>query len=221
MEEFTYPHFDTSKGERTTKTAPFNRPAVGEKLQLLRENAFLRQIPTADDETLCCIQTLISAIKPERILEIGTATGISAIAMLSVCPEAHITTIEKNQQFFKEAEKNFISFGVDMKIDAINADADDALDTLSGEYDFIFMDCAKVQYIKYLPKLKKLLKSGGTLLADDVLLFGWLTGENKVPEKRKMLYTHICEYVEAVTHDNELITTVLNVGDGLALSVKK
>lgn len=221
MEDFNYAHFDTSKGERTTKTAPFNRPQIDKKLRLLRENAFSRQIPTADDETLCFILTLVAAIKPKRILEIGTATGISAIAMLSACPDAHIITIEKNQEFFREAESNFVSFGVDMHVDAINADADEAIDTLTGEFDFIFMDCAKVQYIKYLPKLKKLLKKGGTLLADDILLYGWVTGEAEVPAKRKMLFKHICEYIEAVTNDSQLSTTILNIGDGLAMSVRK
>lgn len=220
MEEFTYAHFDTSKGERTSGTSPFNRPKIDDKLQQLRQNAFSRQIPTADDETLCCLMTLILAIKPARILEIGTATGISAIAMLSVCPDAHITTIEKDEEFFREAEKNFKCFGVDMNVDAICGDAAEALDMCAGEYDFIFMDCAKVQYIKLLPKLKKLLKKGGTLVADDILLFGWLTGENEVPPKRRMLYKHICEYVDAVTKDSELLTTVINVGDGIALSVK-
>lgn len=108
-----------------------------------------------------------------------------------------------------------------MNVSAVNADAGETLPSLTDEYDFIFMDCAKAQYIKYLPELKRLLKKGGTLVADDVLLFGWLTGESEVPKKRKMLYKHVCEYVEAVTSDTGLITTVMDIGDGLALSVKR
>ena len=77
-----------------------------------------------------------------------------------------------------------------------------------------------MQYIKYLPVLKKLLKRGGVLVADDILLYGWLTGEAPVPQKRRMLYTHIKEYIDAVTHDAELKTTIVNAGDGLAVSVK-
>lgn len=187
----------------------------------MRSDAFRRSIPTADDETLCFILSFVAALKPKKILEIGTAVGISAIAMLSVCPKAHITSIEKNTLFFKEAESNFIRFGVDMNVSAVNADAGETLPSLTDEYDFIFMDCAKAQYIKYLPELKRLLKKGGTLVADDVLLFGWLTGESEVPKKRKMLYKHVCEYVEAVTSDTGLITTVMDIGDGLALSVKR
>ena len=215
-----YAHFDTSAGERQTATAQFNRVKLSDKIQRLRESAFVRSIPTADDETLQFLITQLRALQPENILELGTATGISGIAMLEVCPNATLTTIEKNTRFFEEAKDNFKCFGVNMRVNAINADAGEAIDMLSGTYDFIFMDCAKVQYIKYLPKLKKLLARGGVLIADDVLLFGWTTGEAEVPKKRKMLAKHICEYVDAVTHDDELSTTILNIGDGLALSVK-
>ncbi len=77
-----------------------------------------------------------------------------------------------------------------------------------------------MQYVKYLPRLKRLLKRGGTLIADDILLFGYVTGEEEVPPKRKMLVEHIREYIIAVTRDSGLQTTVLNVGNGVALSVK-
>ena len=216
-----YAHFNTKDGERKTPTAGFNHPDISKELQALRESAFERSIPTADDETLQFLLTFLSAAKPKNILELGTATGISGIAMLNACPEAHLTTIEKDENFYNEAVNNFKCFGVNMCVDAIFADAGEAIDKLSGTYDFIFMDCAKVQYIKYLPRLKKLLKKGGVLLADDILLFGWLTGEEEVPRKRKMLFQHICEYVQAVTADEELCTTILNTGDGLALSVKR
>ena len=215
-----YAHFNTRDGERNTPTAKFNRPQISRELQNLRESAFGRSIPTADDETLQFILTQLRALQPKSILELGTATGISGIAMLEVCPEAHLTTIEKNKTFFEEAKANFKCFGVDMRVNAINADAGEAIQMLSGTYDFIFMDCAKVQYIKYLPTLKKLLARGGILLADDILLFGWITGEAEIPQKRKMLARHICEYVQAVTNDKELSTTIINIGDGLALSVK-
>lgn len=216
-----YAHLNTREGERKSATAEFNHPEILKELQSLRESAFERSIPTADDETLQFLITTLLALQPKNILEIGTAIGISGIAMLNTCPGAHLTTIEKNHVFFEEAAYNFKCFGMNMRVNAIEGDAVEALDMLSGAYDFIFMDCAKVQYIKCLPKLKKLLKKGGVLLADDILLFGWLTGETEVPQKRKMLFKHICEYVQAVTKDAELCTTVINIGDGLALSVKK
>ncbi|MDE7453716.1 MAG: O-methyltransferase [Clostridia bacterium] len=218
---FKYAHGDTSGGERKTPTAQFNGVKLNEKIARMREEAFAREIPTADDETLNFICTLLAANKPENILELGTATGISGAVMLDVCKDAHLTTIEREQSFYNEAVKNFKCLGIDMRVSALFGDAYECLQTLQGTYDFIFLDCAKVQYVKLLPKLKNLLKKGGVLLADDVLLYGWITGEAEVPKKRKMLYTHVKEYVDAAVCDSELYTTILNVGDGLAMSVKK
>lgn len=220
MDGFDYPHFDTSAGERRTATAGFNRPRIREELARLRADAFERKIPTADDETLNFLITFLSAFQPERILELGTGTGISGIAMLDICARAHLTTVEKNKAFFEEAVSNFKCFGVDMRTNAILGDACTEIEMLGGAYDFIFMDCAKAQYVRYLPTLKKLLRRGGVLLADDVLLFGWVTGEAEIPKKRKMLAKHITEYVHAVTHDGGLSTSIIDAGDGLALSVK-
>ncbi|MDE6104730.1 MAG: O-methyltransferase [Clostridia bacterium] len=219
--KYGYAHMNTAAGERATPTAQFNSPAVSEKISALRQSAFERQIPTADDETLNFLITFLSAYKPKNILELGTAVGISGAVMLDICKTAHLTTVERDEKFFAEATENFSALGFKDRVTQVLGDAGETIETLETQFDFIFLDCAKVQYIKYLPRLKNLLKSGGVLLADDVLLFGWLTGEAPVPEKRKMLYTHVKEYIDAVTADKDLTTTIINLGDGLALSVKK
>ena len=200
---------------------PFNKPRISKEIQALRERAFEKEIPVSDDETLNFLCTLLRAVKPENILELGTAVGVSGGVMLEVCKNAHLTTIERDENFFSQARENFNNLGLTERVTQIAGDAGEIINGLGGKFDFIFLDCAKVQYIKYLPELKRLLKKGGTLVADDVLLFGWLTGESEVPKKRKMLYKHVCEYVEAVTSDTGLITTVMDIGDGLALSVKR
>lgn len=215
-----YAHMNTSAGERQSPTAKFNKPNICAEIQAMRNSAFKRSIPTADDETLNFLITLLSAVKPKNILELGTATGITASVFLSICPEAHVTTVERNEDFYNEAKLNFKSLHAEKRVTAILGDAGEVIKTLEGGFDFIFMDCAKVQYVKYLPVLKNLLKTGGILIADDVLLFGWITGECEVPKKRKMLYNHIIEYIEKATADGGLATSILNVGDGLAMSVK-
>lgn len=217
---FNYAHNDTSSGERKTPTAIFNIPSVSDKVRALRADAFSRRIPVADDETLNFLITLLSAVRPKNILELGTAVGVSGAVMLGVCPEARLTTIERDEIFYAEARANFSALKMDERVTAVCGDAGEVLETLGGEFDFIFLDCAKAQYIKYLPRLKKLLKKGGVLLADDVLLYGWITGEEEVPKKRKMLARRVKEFVDAVTNDKELTTTILNTGDGLSLSVK-
>lgn len=221
MQDFTYAHKNTQDGERKTPTAQFNNPHISASLAELRQAAFAREIPVSDNETLCFLTTLLSALQPQNILELGTAVGISGAAMLEACPEAHLTTVEKNTQFFAEAKQNFSALGLENRVMTILGDAGEEIQKLGCQYDFIFLDCAKVQYVKYLPQLKRLLKRGGILFADDVLLFGYVTGEEEVPKKRKMLVEHVKEYIADVKDDGELITTVINVGNGAALSVKK
>lgn len=220
MINYTYAHKNTEGGERQTPTAQFNKPRLSEQIQELRKSAFEREIPVSDDETLCFLQTLLAIKQPQKILELGTAVGISAAAMLSVCHNAHITTIERDESFYNEALKNFKDLGISQNVTAILGDAGEEIKKTENTFDFIFLDCAKVQYVKYLPQLKKLLNKGGVLAADDVLLFGYVTGEEEVPKKRKMLVEHVKEYITAVTRDNELQTTILNLGNGVALSVK-
>lgn len=221
MENFTYAHNDTSSGERKTPTAKFNKVNLGEDIEGLRQDAFSRNIPTADDETLNFLTTLLSAFQPKNILELGTATGISGGVMLKNCKDAKLTTVEANEEFFREGVENFKKLEVFDRVRPILGDAGKIIEELDEKFDFIFLDCAKVQYIKYLPRLKTLLSDGGVLLADDVLLYGWLTGEVEIPKKRKMLAKHIEEFLQAVCSDSELATTILNVGDGLSLSVKR
>ena len=217
---FDYAHKDTSGGERQTPTAKLNIPALDDGIKQLRKSAFEREIPTSDDETLCVLLTLVKAIKPKSILELGTATGISGLSMLKACPGAKLVTVEKSGEFFKEAVQNFKNFGVEDRVTAISGDAgEEILKLEKNSFDLIFLDCAKVQYVKYLPRLKELLKDGGTLIADDILLFGYITGEAEVPKKRKMLVEHIKEYISAVQADKDFTTSILNVGNGLAVSV--
>lgn len=221
MTDFNYAHKDTGAGERKSRTAQFNSLRCSALVKKLRKIAFENEIPTASDETLQFLCTLARAKNAENILEIGTAVGISGIALLEACSDASLTTIERDETFFASAEENFGLADCEGRVIQILGDAAVEILSLPDEsFDFIFMDCAKVQYVKMLPRLKELLKRGGVLVADDVLLFGWVTGEEEPPKKRKMLVRHIREYIEAVASDSELSTSILDIGDGIALSVK-
>lgn len=220
MQNFDYAHKDTSSGERASATAQFNKPEISQEITAIRKEAFKEEIPVSDDETLNFLITLITALQPQSVLELGTAVGVSGAVILNACKTAHLTTVERDENFYNRAVENFKKLNLADRVNAILGDAGEVIEGLDKTYDFIFLDCAKVQYVKYLPRLKKLLKSGGVLVADDVLLFGYVTGETEVPKKRKMLVEHVKEYISAVTSDNELQTTILNVGNGIALSVK-
>lgn len=216
-----YAHFDTSAGERKSPAAQFNVPAVSPALAALRKSAFSRLIPTADDETLCFLLAQVSALRPSSILELGTATGISGIAMLQAAPSAVLDTVERDERFYAEAVSNFGAAGLSHRVNAHLGDAAEFIAENRAAYDLIFMDCAKVQYVKYLPRLVELLNVGGALIADDVLLFGYVSGETPVPPKRAALVRHMREFLDALRADGRLVTSVLNIGDGVSFSVKK
>jgi hypothetical protein len=90
---------------------------------------------------------------------------------------------------------------------------------MSGEYEFIFLDGPKAQYEKYLPDLKRLLKKGGTLFSDDVLLYGWVDGREPTPWKRHVIVDKLRSYLQTISSDRDFSTSVLDVGDGVAISV--
>ena len=217
---FNYAHNDTSVPERSSRTAALNTLSVSDEVAYLRAQAQRLEVPVANGETLNFLLTLALAKNAGSVLEVGCAWGITSLALLQSLPQARLTAIERDEVFFNRAKDNLKDYSA--RCELLFGDAAEVLCSLpEEEYDFIFLDCAKVQYVKLLPDLKRVLKKGGILLADDVLLYGWVNGEAPVPKKRKMLVQHIREYISAVTDDAQLSTSIIDVGDGLALSVKK
>ena len=200
-------------------TASLVKLNIDERVARLRAHALERDIPVADDETLQFLLLTVSALRPKRILEIGTAVGLSGSAMLMACPDAKLTTMELEEERYLEAKENFAALGVKDRVTAYLGDAGEILAMMDGEYDFVFLDGPKAQYEKYLFDLKRLMKKGATLFADDVLLYGWVSGEEPTPQKRHSIVDKIRSYLHTVTNAPELITSVLDVGDGVALSV--
>lgn len=189
--------------------------SLSERLCRVRIDALKRGIPTMEDEVLNLL--LREAEGKKRILEIGTAVGISAAALYERTG-AKIITVEKNEENFLSAKELFET--LDMQIEAHLCDAMEFIKSLDREFDFILLDGPKVQYVKYLPYLKERLSAGGTLFADDVLLFGWVNGKNEAPKKRRALVRHIREYLDAVTNDPSFETKIHEVGEGVAVSKK-
>ena len=200
-------------------TASLVKLNIDERISTRRAEALSRGIPVADDETLNFLLLTLRMAKPARILEIGTAVGLSAVSMLYECPSARLTTIELEEERYVEAKKNFADFGVSDRVNAHLGDAGEILAMMDGEFDFVFLDGPKAQYEKYLFDLKRLMKQGAILFADDVLLYGWVSGEEPTPQKRHSIVDKIRSYLDVVTADKDFITSVLNVGDGVALSV--
>lgn len=188
------------------------------RLLELREGAKRGRDPTSADDTLAYLLRLCQRKQPRSVLEIGCAEGLTTCSMLSFC-EGRAVAIEKDPLRARRARENFLLFGISERVTLHEGDAGEILPLLNGSFDLIFLDGPKVQYLRYLPDCKRLLSEGGTLLSDDVLLFGWVRGEP--PRRRRMLVEHIREYLTALDDDPELETELLELGQGLAVTTKK
>ena len=197
-------------------------PGNGEFLDRVETEARREDVPIIRKETSAFLKMLVAAKRPERILEVGTAVGYSALLMCRVMPEnCRITTIEKFPHRIAAAKANFREAGEEERISLLEGDAGEILKGLTGPYDFIFMDAAKGQYIHWLPEILRLLPEGGILLSDNVLQDGDVIQSRFAVERRdRTIHKRMRDYLFALTHDSRLQTSVVPVGDGAAVSVK-
>lgn len=180
-------------------------------------------VPIIRRETAAFLQTMVAAVRPGRILEVGTAVGYSALLMAQMMPEGcHITTIEKYEPRIAQAREHFRLAGAEDAVTLIAGDADQVLEQLSGTFDFIFMDAAKGQYLHWLPRILELLPEGGVLLTDNVLQDGDVVESRFAVERRnRTIHARMREYLYVLTHSEDLQTSIIPIGDGVALSVKR
>lgn len=191
---------------------------------LLNLEDFAREhhVSIVEPEVGQLLNLLVNITKPKKILEIGTAIGYSTIWMARALDEdGQITTVELLPQRFQLAKENFQKAQVAKKISGINGDAKEIVYQLNEVYDFIFLDAAKGQYPEFLNLTKKILKPGGLLVADNVLLNGWVI-DLKYPERRKktMVY-RMKSFLEELKESSEFVTSIIPLGDGVALIWKK
>lgn len=199
-------------------------PEKSPLLSRIEKRAGEERIPIIRKETGALLRTLIAAVKPQKILEVGTAVGYSALLMAEVMPAGgKITTIEKYEKRIPQARKNFIEAGREAQIHLIEGDAGEIIPTLPEEsYGFIFMDAAKGQYIHWLPGVLKLLAPGGMLVSDNVLQDGNILESRFAVERRdRTIHRRMREYLYTLKHTPGLETAVLSVGDGVTVSVKQ
>lgn len=195
-----------------------NTPVLDE----IEKEAIGTYVPIIRQETQSLLKVLISMKSPERILEVGTAVGFSAILMAEYSGNnTDITTIEKFEKRIPIARSNFKRAGMENRITLLEGDALEVLKTLDTEYDFIFMDAAKGQYINFLPEVKRLLKAGGVLVSDNVLQDGdIIQSRYAVTRRNRTIHSRMREYLYELTHDADLQTTILPIGDGVTISIK-
>ncbi|MGL9748398.1 O-methyltransferase [Enterococcus sp. DIV0170] len=192
--------------------------ALGELEELAHENG----VPVIPHETVVFLQFLLKQKQPKNVLEIGTAIGFSASLMAETLgKDAKITTIDRFPVMIEKAKANFTKLGLEDKVTLLEGDAADLLSTLEGPYDFIFMDSAKSKYITFLPDCLRLLSDDGVLMVDDIFQAGTvLQPIEEIPRKNRSIHRHLNEFLEEVTKSPELTSTLLPLGDGVALISK-
>ena len=181
-------------------------------------------MPFIRDESAKILFDICQKEKPKNILEIGTAVGYSALLMLEGAKESFVTTIEKDEKRAQEAKVNFEKNGVKERVDLIVGDAGEVLPQLEDEgkeFDLIFLDGPKGQYLRYLPHLKKMLCKGGLLVADNVLLHGWVKGEEFVKHKHRSMVVNLRKFLKALEEDCDFDSKLLEIEDGMTISRKK
>lgn len=192
-----------------------------EKFNEIKEHAIERHIPIIMDDTLNVIEEMLRARKTNRILEIGTAVGYSAICFSELLePNGIIDTIERDEERIKEAKENIKIIDNNKKINIYEGDAVEILPTINEKYDMIFIDAAKGKYPFFLEQALRLLKKDGIIFADNILYKGYVMSDyNK--HKQRTAVTHLREYIKLTTEDPQLNTEILEVGDGLAITTIK
>lgn len=164
---------------------------------------------------------IVSKRQPKKILELGTAVGYSGIAMLTASPDAKLYTVEYLEERAEEAKQNFIKAGVYERVVQFTASADEVLDNLSGDFDLMFIDAAKSHYEHYFTMLDKHLTRGGIMVFDNVLFRGYVEGKAEYEHRMKTIVMNMRKFIERLKKDDNYVTDVMNVGDGLLIAEKK
>ncbi len=194
-----------------------------EYLNKLEVYSIETNVPIIRKEMQSLMSFLLAMNRPSNVLEVGTAIGFSALFMKENLPGgSKITTIEKYEKRIPIARENFSLYDPDKAITLIEGDATEVLKSLEGTYDFIFMDAAKGQYINFLPDILRLMPKGGILLSDNVMQDGdILESRYAVTRRNRTIYSRMRDYLFELTHNAELKTVILPVGDGVTVSVKE
>ncbi|MGF0101381.1 O-methyltransferase [Bariatricus sp. SGI.019] len=192
-------------------------------IEQIEQEALDTYVPIIRKETQSFLKVLLMMKKPVRVLEVGTAIGFSALLMCEYLPEnGHITTIEKYEKRIPIARENFKRAGKEDRITLIEGDALEVMRSLEGPFDFIFMDAAKGQYIHYMPEAIRLLSKDGVLMSDNVLQDGDIIESRFAVERRnRTIHSRMRKYLYELKHNDQLQTSIIPLGDGVALSVKK
>ena len=191
-----------------------------EELEKIKIKALEEHVPIVMDDSLEVIKEVLIKENPKRILEIGTAVGYSASQFAKYAKEAIIDTIELNEQRYNEAKENIKKVGIEDRVNIYLGNAVEILPTFEEKYDIFFIDANKGKYPIFLQEAIRLSKKGSIIIADNILYKGYVMSDYN-NHKQRTAVRHLREYIKDATEDQRLETKILEVGDGLAISIVK
>lgn len=203
----------------------FIRSFIPEKSALLNNierYAIQNNVPIIHKEVAAFLDFMINIKKPKTILELGTAIGYSSIYMCECTNgNAEIVTIERDIQMINLAKENFKEYKNSRKINLIEGDCLEVLKTITDRFDMIFIDAGKGHYNHFLPYCLKLLTDDGLIIADNVLFKGMVASKELLIRRKITIVKRMKKYLQMICSDNKLITTILPMGDGIAVTARR
>ena len=211
--------FKTPSGESAYIREHLTRetdPVLKEMLAFADEH----YVPVLLPESAALLRQIVMLTRPEKTLEIGTAIGYSTQLILRSGGK-HVYTIEIKEELIERAKCYLDRAGLLPRVTFFAGDASEILPMAMGQYDFVFMDGPKTRYIEFLPHIMRMLKPGGVLLCDNVLWNGMVTGERETQKSKSTIVHGLDSFLTAICSDPELTTSILPVGDGMSLSIRR
>ncbi len=200
------------------------RNTLKDKEGLLRElevYAKENNVPIVHKEVSDLLKVLLKVQRPKKILEVGCAIGYSSILFASSLEgEVEIITVERNEKMIEKAKENIKRAGLENKITILEGDAEELLKTIDGEFDMIFLDAAKGQYKLFYDMVIDKLKVNGLLISDNILYKGMVAHDDFVIRRKKTIVKRMRNYLDYISNCDYLDTSLIPIGDGVALSYK-
>ncbi len=195
-------------------------PEKNDLLKEMEEFAEIHHVPIVHPEVAQLLKVMTKINKTKSILEVGTAIGYSAMIFTNAMEDGKLISIEKREDMVDLARKNIQRAGLSSKIEVIQGNAEDVLPTLEGKFDLVFLDAAKGQYMKFLSSTIDQLKPGGVLISDNVLYKGMTASDEYVIRRKITIVKRMRKYLDYLMKHSQLTTSILPIGDGVAISYK-
>ena len=200
-----------------------NLPPTADWVKEMEEQAEKEFIPIMDKVSMNFIMQLIRMTRPKRILEIGTAIGYSSLRMVEAYQDTQIVTIERDRHRYEQAVNHINKYGKQANIEVIHGDALEVLADFQTEtaFDLVFIDAAKGQYQHFFELASPLLLAQGIIISDNVLFKGYVVNSTDIPPRFLKIANKIRAYNQWLVHHPDYETSIVPIGDGVAISYKK